>query len=275
MGDFDGGGRRWVRITATLLAVAVVALSAGAAGVWIGRTGAASAEASPADGRGVGRADGPVMAGDDPGAGPGGRCRRRRAGLDDPESRCGRTVLGHRPGCAVRVPAGPGRGGAGRGERGGRRKVPGRNVCRSVVGVGVPRRPGVRRPRREPRPGGVLHRAGRSRGRRGVTTTGRRTGGGDPAGRRGPRRRGAGNGGARSRPVRCGPSVLWQSFSAEYRPDGQQGYTVRIAAVSVLLVWAAGDWKVAQVGGPPAGMDTVVLGVVPASFPVPAESWHR
>ena len=69
--------------------------------------------------------------------------------------------------------------------------------------------------------------------------------------------------------------VLWQSFSSEYRPDGQQGYTVRIAAVSVLLVWAAGDWKVAQVGGPPAGMDTVVLGVVPATFPVPAESWHR
>ena len=69
--------------------------------------------------------------------------------------------------------------------------------------------------------------------------------------------------------------VLWQSFSAEYRPDGQQGYTVRIAAVSVLLVWAAGDWKVAQVGGPPAGMDTVVLGVVPTTFPVPAESWHR
>ena len=69
--------------------------------------------------------------------------------------------------------------------------------------------------------------------------------------------------------------VLWQSFSSEYRPDGQQGYTVRIAAVSVLLVWAAGDWKVAQIGGPPPGMDTVVLGVVPAPFPVPAESWHR
>jgi hypothetical protein len=69
--------------------------------------------------------------------------------------------------------------------------------------------------------------------------------------------------------------VLWQSFSFQYRPDGQQGYTVRIAPVSVLLVWAAGDWKVARVGGPPAGMDTVVLGVVPATFPVPAESWHR
>ena len=69
--------------------------------------------------------------------------------------------------------------------------------------------------------------------------------------------------------------VLWQSFSSEYRPDGQQGYTVRIAAVSVLLVWAAGDWKVAQIGGPPAGVDTVVLGVVPATFPVPAEGWHR
>jgi hypothetical protein len=69
--------------------------------------------------------------------------------------------------------------------------------------------------------------------------------------------------------------VLWQSFSAEYRPDGQQGYTVRIAPVSVLLVWAADDWKVAQVSGPPIGMDTVVLGVLPPTFPVPAESWHR
>jgi len=69
--------------------------------------------------------------------------------------------------------------------------------------------------------------------------------------------------------------VLWQSFSGEFRPDGQQGYTVRIAPVSVLLVWAAGDWKVAQVSGPPIGMDTVVLGVLPPTFPVPAENWHR
>jgi len=49
----------------------------------------------------------------------------------------------------------------------------------------------------------------------------------------------------------------------------------------VLLVWAAGDWKVSQVGRPPAGAgtagvgDTVVVGVVPDTFPVPAESWHR
>lgn len=69
--------------------------------------------------------------------------------------------------------------------------------------------------------------------------------------------------------------VLWQSFTGEYRTDGQRGFTVRIAPVSLLLVWAAGDWKVAQVGGPPAGMDTVVLGVVPEDFPVPAETWHR
>ena len=37
MGDFDGGGRRWVRITAAVLAVVVVGLSTGAAGLWIGR----------------------------------------------------------------------------------------------------------------------------------------------------------------------------------------------------------------------------------------------
>jgi len=74
--------------------------------------------------------------------------------------------------------------------------------------------------------------------------------------------------------------VLWEGFTHEYRPDGRQGYTVRIEPVSVLLVWAAGDWKVSQVGRPPAGagtaeVDTVVVGVVPDSFPVPAESWHR
>ena len=74
--------------------------------------------------------------------------------------------------------------------------------------------------------------------------------------------------------------VLWEGFTHEYRPDGRQGYTVRIEPVSVLLVWAAGDWKVSQVGRPPAaaggaGLDTVVVGVVPESFPVPAESWHR
>ena len=74
--------------------------------------------------------------------------------------------------------------------------------------------------------------------------------------------------------------VLWEGFSYEYRADGQQGYTVRIEPVAVLLVWAAGDWKVSQVGRPPAGsggagLDTVVVGVVPESFPVPAESWHR
>ena len=74
--------------------------------------------------------------------------------------------------------------------------------------------------------------------------------------------------------------VLWEGFTHEYRPDGRQGYTVRIEPVSVLLVWAAGDWKVSQVGRPPAGagtaeVDTVVVGVVPDTFPVPAESWHR
>jgi len=79
--------------------------------------------------------------------------------------------------------------------------------------------------------------------------------------------------------------VLWEGFSREYRPDGRQGYTVRIEPVAVLLVWAGGDWKVSQVGRPPAGtdtdagagagLDTVVVGVVPESFPVPAESWHR
>jgi len=74
--------------------------------------------------------------------------------------------------------------------------------------------------------------------------------------------------------------VLWEGFSHEYRTDGRQGYTVRIEPVAVLLVWAGGDWKVSQVGRPPAaaggaGLDTVVVGVVPESFPVPAESWHR
>jgi len=69
--------------------------------------------------------------------------------------------------------------------------------------------------------------------------------------------------------------VLWQSFSREYRPDGRRGYTVRIEPVSVLLVWAAGDWKVSAVTGPPPGLDTAVLGVLPDTFPVPAESWHR
>jgi len=79
--------------------------------------------------------------------------------------------------------------------------------------------------------------------------------------------------------------VLWEGFSHEYRTDGRQGYTVRIEPVAVLLVWAGGDWKVSRVGRPPAGtdtdagagagLDTVVVGVVPESFPVPAESWHR
>ena len=68
--------------------------------------------------------------------------------------------------------------------------------------------------------------------------------------------------------------VLWQSFSREYRPDGQTGYTVRIEPVSLLLVWAAGDWKVSRIAGPPPDLDTAVLGVVPESFPVPAESWR-
>ena len=46
MGDFDGGGRRWTRITATVLAVVAVGLSAGAAGVWIGRGGTPAAVAA-------------------------------------------------------------------------------------------------------------------------------------------------------------------------------------------------------------------------------------
>ena len=75
--------------------------------------------------------------------------------------------------------------------------------------------------------------------------------------------------------------VLWQGFCREYRPDGRQGYTVRIEPVAVLLVWAGGDWKVTRVGrrrraaAGGAGLDTVVVGVVPESFPVPAEGWHR
>ena len=74
--------------------------------------------------------------------------------------------------------------------------------------------------------------------------------------------------------------VLWQSFSREYRPDGRTGYTVRIEPVAVLLVWAGGDWKVSRVGPPPPGtaggdVGTVVVGVVPDTFPVPAEGWHR
>ena len=147
------------------------------------------------------------MAGHDPGAGTGGRHRRCRPGLEDPESRCGGTVLGHRPGCAVRVPAGPGWGGAGRGERSGGRQVLGSNVCRPLVGVGVPRRSRLRRPWWEPRTGGVLHRAEHPRGRRGSRHPIRRTGRGDPADRRGPRRGGAGSAGERSgrgRAGRCG-----------------------------------------------------------------------
>jgi hypothetical protein len=69
--------------------------------------------------------------------------------------------------------------------------------------------------------------------------------------------------------------VLWESFNAEYRSDGQQGYTVRIEPVGVQLVWVGGDWKVSRIGPPPAGLDTAVLGVLPAGFPVPAEQWHR
>ena len=91
--------------------------------------------------------------------------------------------------------------------------------------------------------------------------------------------------GVRATPAAAPPGamravVLWEGFSHEYRTDGRQGYTVRIEPVAVLLVWAGGDWKVSQVGRPPAaaggaGLDTVVVGVVPESFPVPAESWHR
>jgi hypothetical protein len=69
--------------------------------------------------------------------------------------------------------------------------------------------------------------------------------------------------------------VLWESFNAEYRVDGQQGYTVRIEPIGVQLVWVGDDWKVSRIGPPPSGLDTAVLGVLPEGFPVPAEQWHR
>ena len=167
MGDFDGGHRRSGRVIAIVLAVLVVGVGAGAAGIWIGRGDHRSSRATTAGGgRGVDAAAVAVAGRRHPGAAASRRYRRRRPGLDDPESRCGGTVLGHRPGGAVRVPPGPGRGGTGRGERGGRREVPGRNICRPVVGVGVPRRPRVRRPRRQSHPRGVLHRTPRPPGHR-------------------------------------------------------------------------------------------------------------
>lgn len=69
--------------------------------------------------------------------------------------------------------------------------------------------------------------------------------------------------------------VLWEDFNSEYRIDGQQGFTVRIQPVSVLLAWIEGDWKVTRVGAAPDGIQSMVLGVVPPGFPVPAEHWHR
>ena len=70
--------------------------------------------------------------------------------------------------------------------------------------------------------------------------------------------------------------VLWQSFSAEYRPDGQQGVHGADRAGDGAAGVGGRGLEGDQVGGPPVGMDTVVLGgVVPVSFPVPAENWHR
>lgn len=72
--------------------------------------------------------------------------------------------------------------------------------------------------------------------------------------------------------------VLWQRFSRQGDLDqaGHAGYTVVIDPVSLQLVWVAGDWKVSTVSGPPPGMAAaVVVGVVPADYPIPAEDWRR
>ena len=167
MGDFDGGGRRWVRITATLLAVAVVGLSAGAAGVWIGRSGAPSAEASPP----TAGASGVPMAPSWPATTP---APARAVGAAD----AGRGWTIPNPGAAgpfsvtdQGVPYGYRQDLDGAALAAVNAVVAGKYLAATfvdpVVGVGVSRRSGVRRPRREPRTGGVLHRAGRPRGRRG------------------------------------------------------------------------------------------------------------
>ena len=265
MGDFDGG-RRWVRITATLLAVAVVALSAGAAGVWIGRRGAPSAEASPP----AAEASGVPMAPSWPATTP---APARAVGAAD--ARRGWTIPN--PGAAgpfsvtdQGVPYGYRQDLDGAALAAVNAVVAGKYLAATFVdpwsALGF-----LADPEYAARGGNPELEAFFTGPVAGAATTPaavtRPTGGGRVVGVQ------ATEVSAPAGAVRA--VVLWQSFSAEYRPDGQQGYTVRIAAVSVLLVWAAGDWKVAQVGGPPAGMDTVVLGVVPATFPVPAESWHR
>jgi len=272
MGDFDGVGRRWVRITVTLLAVAVVALSAGAAGVWIGRRGAPSAEASPpaagasgvpmapswpattpAPARAVGAADaGRGWTIPNPGAaGPfsvtdQGVPYGYRQDLDGAALAAVNAVVAGKYLAATFVDPWSALGFLADPEYAARGGNP--ELEAFFTGPAVPEVAGVTTSAGEP--GAVTRPAGGGR-----VVGGQATEVSAPAGA-----------------VRA--VVLWQSFSSEYRPDGQQGYTVRIAAVSVLLVWA-GDWKVAQIGGPPPGVDTVVLGVVPAAFPVPAEGWHR
>jgi hypothetical protein len=279
MGDFDGGGRRWVRITAAVLAVVVVGLSTGAAGLWIGRSNATAAGASPLTAGASGgpmapswpaTIPAPVRAVGTADAGLGWRIPNTgaagpfsvtdqgvpfgyRQDLDGAALAAVNAVVAGKylaatfvdPWSALGFLADPGYA-----DRGGSPELEAFFTGPSTPEVaGAAGTPSVE-PAAVTQPTG----GGRVVGVQAAQVSA--PAGAVPAGA-----------------VRA--VVLWQSFSFQYRPDGQQGYTVRIAPVSVLLVWAAGDWKVAQVGGPPAGMDTVVLGVVPATFPVPAESWHR
>lgn len=280
MGDFDNG-RRWGRATATVLTVVVVGLCTGAAGVWIGRTDpAAAAQARPTSEPG-----GATMPPPWPAATP---APRQPVGTADG----GRGWTIPDPGAAgpfsvtdQGVPYGYQQNLDGAALAAVNAVVAGKYLASTFVdpwsALGF-----LADPEYTARGGNpALEAFFTGPAIPATTTTSTTTTSATTTPAAGPAAAAGPAGGGRVMGVQTTEAtspagavravVLWQSFSSEYRPDGQHGYTVRIAAVSVLLVWAAGDWKVAQIGGPPAGMDTVVLGVLPATFPVPAESWHR